>query len=225
MSSSRSSTSRTEPPRLFLITPPIAEAERFRPLLEAAMGAADIACVLVRTATHDDGGAKTIVKALASIIQDAGAALLVSLDHRIAARVDADGVHVLGAGPALDEAIDALQPKKIVGVGALVGRDAAMLAGESGADYVMFGGPDDPEDADSVEERASWWAEIFNVPCVAYAHHPDRALALARTGAEFVALCDGVWDEPASIADTIRAVARALAESTPKEATLDETAP
>ncbi len=203
----------TDAPRLFLITPPVADAERFKPVLAAAIEAADVACVLLRVVARDDGDAKAIVKALAPIAQAGGAALLLALDHRLAARTDADGVHIAGAGQPLMDALAALQPKRIVGAGALVGRDAAMVAGEANVDYVMFGGPDDPESAESVLERASWWAEIFNVPCVAYAHHPDRVAALAATGVEFVALCDGVWDDPANVAETIRRAATALTDA------------
>jgi thiamine-phosphate pyrophosphorylase len=201
----------TDAPRLFLITPPVTNADDFAPLLATAVGAAEVACVLLRTAARDDGETKAIVKALAPIAQDKGAALLLAGDQRLAARTEADGLHVAGAGPTLSEALAALQPKKIVGVGALVGRDAAMVAGESGADYVMFGGPDDPESAESVLERAGWWAEIFNVPCVAYAHRPDLVAALAATGVEFVALCDGLWDDQAAIAAIVRGAADSLA--------------
>ena len=72
----------------------------------------------------------------------------------------------------------------------------------------MFGFPDDPGDA--VVEQVSWWAEIFNVPCVGYAAHPDKAVEIARAGAEFVALCEGLWDAPTTLAATLRAVAAAL---------------
>ena len=208
----------TDAPRLFLITPPIADAEAFRPLLEAAVGAAEIACVLLRTAARDDGETKAIVKSLASIVQDSGAALLLVADHRLAARTEADGVHVAGSGPDLAEALAALQPRRIVGAGALVGRDAAMVAGELGVDYVMFGGPDDPESAESVLERASWWAEIFNVPCVGYAHRPELVFELASTGVEFVALCDGVWDDPIAIETIVRGAAESIAEAGRMEA-------
>ena len=156
---------------------------------------------------------RAIVKALAPVVQDSGAALLLALDHRLAARTEADGIHVTGSGPALAEALAALRPRKIVGAGALVGRDATMVAGDSGADYVMFGGPDDPESAESVLERASWWAEIFNVPCVAYAHRPDLVFDLAATGVEFVALCDGIWDDPAATAAIVRRAAESIADA------------
>ena len=202
----------SEPPRLYLLTPPLAEVGAFSAELETALGAGDVACVLVRLRpAADEGAAKAIVRALAPVVQGRGAALLVEggdrFDSRFVGRTDADGLHVAGTGPALEEALEALRPKKIVGVGGLGDRDTAMTAGESGADYLMFGGPDEPGDAAYVAERVAWWAEIFNVPCVGYCRDPADAAAMARAGAEFVALCDGIWDDPAS---AVAAVTRDL---------------
>ena len=199
----------SEVPRLYLITPRVSDVARFRPLLETALASVEVACVLLRIAVRDDGEAKTMIRALAPVAQAAGAALLVENDPRLAARADADGVHLAGAGAALEEALAAMHPKKIVGVGALASRDEAMVAGEAGADYLMFGGPDMQQSHDETLERVAWWAEIFNVPCVGYASHPDRAMAIAEAGAEFVALCEGVW-EP-DVAAKLREVATALA--------------
>ena len=47
-----------------------------------------------------------------------------------------------------------------------------MVAGEAGADYVLFGEPDSEGDRPATEailERVAWWAELFEPPCVAYA--------------------------------------------------------
>lgn len=194
-------------PRLFLITPPVADAGRFAPLLETAVQAADIACILLRV----EGDATTTIKTLAPIAQRRGIAVLVENEARLAARAAADGVHVDRGVDALAEAIEALRPKKIVGVGNLIDRDAAMIAGEAGADYLMFGGPELGQHHDEVAERIAWWASIFNVPCVGYADHPDRAGAIAEAGAEFVALCAGLWDDPAAIGPILRDVTRAIA--------------
>lgn len=194
----------TERSRLFLVTPPVADAAAFAPLLEAAVGAADVACVLLRLAARDGGAAKAIVRALTPIGQARGAAVLVEDDARLAVRAEADGVHLTtGDGAALGETLAALQPGRIVGVGGLADRDAAMRAGEAGADYVMFEGEEGAG-------MAAWWAEIFNVPCVAVAARPDDVGELARTGAEFVGLRDGLWDAPDAIAATLRAAEAAL---------------
>ena len=90
-----------------------------------------------------------------------------------------------------------------------------MAAGESDVDYLMFGGPDDDEPAEAILERTQWWAEIFNVPCVAFARSLDDVDALAQTGAEFVALESAIWDDPrgpaAAVADAAKRMAGALA--------------
>lgn len=202
----------SETPRLYLITPALSEAGAFLPKLEAAMHDADVACVLLRLAMADEGAAKAIVRAMAPAVQGRGAALLVEgdwrFDSRFVGRTDADGLHVGGVGARLEDALEALKPGKIVGVGGLLDRDAAMVAGESGADYLMFGWPGEADHATSVAERVTWWAEIFNVPCVGYCGDPADASAMARAGAEFIALCDGLWDDPAA---TLAAVARDLA--------------
>ena len=211
-------TAMSDPPRLYLITPSLSETDAFLPKLEVALAAGDVACLLLRIAAADEGAAKAIVRALAPAVQERGAALLVEgdgrFDSRFVGRTDADGLHVAGVGTALDEALESLRPRKIVGVGGLHDRDAAMTAGESGVDYLMFGGPAEPSDADVVMERVAWWAEIFNVPCVGYCRDPAEAAAMARAGADFVALCDGIWDDPVTALlgvtrDLVRDAARA----------------
>jgi thiamine-phosphate pyrophosphorylase len=203
------------PPRLYLITPPLSAVAPFDAALKAALDGADVACVLLRFATMDPGQRKTIAKALIPIAQGADAALLVDDDPQLAARSGADGAHVSGFSQALQDAIDSLKPDRIVGVGALENRDECMNAGESDIDYLMFGAPDDEEPAETIRERAQWWAEIFNVPCVAYARSLADVDALARTGAEFVALEAAIWDDPrgpaAAVADAARRCAGALA--------------
>ena len=200
-------------PRLYLITPPLDEAAPFLPLLEAALEAAEVACLLIRTTSRDEGTIKTIVKALAVPAQQRGVACLVEHEPRLAARAGADGVHMAGSGADLEEALQALRPERIVGAGSLKGRDAAMEAGEAGVDYLMFGGPDEPESHEGVRERVAWWSEIFNVPCVGYARDPARAADLADAGAEFVALCEGVWSDPAATGAVVRGVAAAIAHA------------
>ena len=125
-------------------------------------------------------------------------------------RAGADGVHISGAGRALDDAIESLKPERIVGVGDLATRDDCMNAGEQDVDYLMFGGPDDPATQHDILERTRWWAEIFNVPCVAFARTLEEIEPLADAGAEFIALEAAAWDDKRGPA---AAVAEAAARS------------
>lgn len=182
-------------PEIHLQTPPVEDPAAFRPILEVALRLTRPASLHLRVATADAQIAKRHVQALAAIVQDAGAALLIDppVDLRDVSRCGADGVHV--AGPAgLKVALADLKPDRIVGVGGLKSRDDAMTAGELGVDYVMFGEPR-PDGTvpplDLVVERCAWWAEVFNVPCIGHAPGPDAVPELARTGAEFLGF--GPW--------------------------------
>ncbi|HWG06811.1 MAG TPA: thiamine phosphate synthase [Beijerinckiaceae bacterium] len=204
-------------PRLYLLTPALGDAAGFAPLLEAALDGGDVASVLLLLATRDEGEAKKIVKSLAPMIQQRGAALLLADDPQLAARASADGVHIRGSGAtleqALDDAIQRIKPERIVGVGPLSTKHDAMTAAERDLDYLLFGGPF-PEARGmtlaGIIERVAWWSEIFTVPCIGYAHRLDDVAALASAGADFIALGEAVWSDPRGSAAAIRDAQAAL---------------
>jgi len=187
------------PCSLYLITPPLSaeNAPAFAETFAEVLAAAPVASALVRLAPGAEGAAKAIVAPLVKAAVAANCALILERDARLAARLGADGVHVTGAGEALEEALDSLKPERIVGAGGLRMRDEAMTAGERGADYVMFGEPRGGAPAMALEllvERVGWWSEIFETPCVAYAESIEAARRLAAAGADFVALDAAIWN-------------------------------
>jgi thiamine-phosphate pyrophosphorylase len=183
-------------------------------LLDAALGAARIDSVHLRLAISDEHDAQRFIQALGPVVQDRGAALIIDppADWREVARWGADGVHVGDPDP-LKEALQALKPDRIVGVGGLRSKDAAMEAGEAGVDYVMFGEPradGTVPPAGQVIDRCQWWAEVFTTPCIGYAAGSDMVRPLAATGAEFVALGEWLFSgSPAEVAERMRAAAEA----------------
>jgi thiamine-phosphate pyrophosphorylase len=202
----------TVEPRLYLITPPIADGLAFEPVLETALGACDVACVLLRTAPMDDAMRHRTLRLLAGVAQRHTAACLVENDLELVLGAGLDGVHLAATDSALEAALASLQPAHIVGAGGLTTRDAAMTAGEAGVDYLMFGGPNGVETHAAVVERVAWWAEIFNVPCVGYAEDLAGIAALVRAGADFVALCDAVFDDPRGTAVALGEAAATLSD-------------
>jgi thiamine-phosphate pyrophosphorylase len=193
-------------PRLYLVTPLLADSAKFVSALSEAIGAADIAAVLLRLADDAESTVIKRVKAIAPVIQNAGAALILDNRPDLVARAGADGAHLTGISE-FEAAASSLKPDRIAGAGGLPTRHDAMLAAEHGADYVMFGESDGDGRRPSFEqtlERVAWWQEVFQTPCVGYAASLDEAGALAQAGADFVALGDFVFDgtRPASHAVT-----------------------
>ena len=216
MSAKRRETAGSKPPqRLYLVTPAISDPAAFAGELELALGAGDIAAVLLRLA---DGGERTLierVKRIAAVVQPRDVALVLDNRPEIVARASADGAHLSGVD-RFAAALALLKPERIAGAGGLRSRHDAMLAGEAGADYVMFGEPDRNgrrPSFENLQERLTWWADLFEIPCVAYAAGKDDVRPLVRTGADFIALGDWVWSAPEGAAKAIAAAGASLDEA------------
>jgi thiamine-phosphate pyrophosphorylase len=69
----------------------------------------------------------------------------------------------------------------------------------------MFGDNTRPS-LEALIERVSWWADVFEIPCVAYAATLDEISPLVDAGADFVAIGDALFADP-------RGVARAAADA------------
>ena len=192
-------------PRLYLVTPPVADAQAFSVTLAAALAAGDVAAVLLCLAEGDERTQINRAKTLSPAVQDKGAALLLDGHADLVARAGADGAHLTGIAE-FTSALEQLKPERIVGVGGLTTRHDAMAAAEAGADYVMFGEPGaagERPSFDAIEERVAWWAEVFEAPCVAYAASDEEVAPLAKAGADFVALGDWLWRDPQAIVETM----------------------
>jgi thiamine-phosphate pyrophosphorylase len=200
-------------PRLYLVTPPADDVARLADGLADALAAGDVAAVLLRLPDADERTLITGIKTLASIVQARDAALLLDRHPELVARSGADGAHLTGI-EEFSAAVGSLKPDRIAGCGGTHTRHDAMLAAESGAEYLMFGEPDadgDRPSFDAIAERVAWWAEVFEIPCVGYAASLDEVEPLAAAGAEFIALGDWALADERAIAATVRDAMRRLA--------------
>lgn len=188
--------------------------------LAAALAAAEIASVLIvpaAGATLDAGSIKPLVE----LARRAGAATLIADDAHLARAVKADGVHL-----ALAMSVDPLEAfytarrtageTGVVGVDAGFSRDDAMTLAEAGADYVAFAAPAHLPDREEAREQrdvlAQWWAEIFQIPCVAFdVETADEARALAEARVDFLAIRLPAQQPAAATRDLIVEIAGALA--------------
>ncbi|MET0445156.1 MAG: thiamine phosphate synthase [Pseudorhodoplanes sp.] len=199
-------------PRLYLVAPAAADIGALKLELMAALDSADVAAVLLRLPQEDERALTNRVKALAPTVQNFGAALIVDGHPGIVARGGADGAHLSGI-TAFEDVVGSLKPDRIAGAGRLETRHDAMLAAERGADYVMFGEPDENHQRPALEailERVSWWAEVFQSPCVGYAANAEEVSQLAQAGADFVAVGDFVFSDPRGVGIAVKEAAEKL---------------
>lgn len=206
-------------PQIYLISPLLSLEQDWLPSLEQACDAENIAAILLNLPSGNQHDLVNFVKRLAKPPQDKGIAILISVTDDdpvpLAIRAGLDGVHVTS-----DVSMHHKKLKNglMLGAGHLKTRDEAMVAGEAGADYLMFGEPFNgvmPFQSETLE-RATWWAELFETPCVAYAQDLSAVPPLAQTGAEFIAV-DFVWSHPQGIVEALKSVQDCLTQSVSHE--------
>ncbi len=185
--------------RLYLIAEP---AGLEAGLLAGALSGGDVACLLL-TAIGPD---RTAASELCEIAQSNGVAVVIDRDIDAAASIGADGVHIDADRDAYESARDRLGDEAIIGIDCGRSRHDAMAFAELGASYVAFA----PGDGQS--EMVKWWAELFEVPCVAWEiPDHDAAAELASLGCDFVSLAPGRWSRSQDgMAETINGWNRVL---------------
>ncbi|CZT33099.1 thiamine phosphate synthase [Rhizobium sp. 9140] len=206
--------------RLVLIVPDIADATERARIVGDALKGGDVASVIVPQYGLDDQAFQKHAEALVPLIQEAGAAALVAGDTRVAGRVRADGLHVEGNHEVMTEAMEKFSPKLIVGGGNAADRHHALEIGEAKPDYIFFGklnGDIKPEAHGKNVALGEWWSSMIEIPCIVMGGaDPASALAVAESGAEFVALHRAVFEVPKRAAAVIAEVNALLDEKAPR---------
>lgn len=206
--------------RLVLVLPDTADADEQARIAGDALRGGDVASVIIPQYALDDRVFQDHAEKLVPIIQSAGAAALVVNNSRVAGRAKADGLHISGSIADLAEAIEKHAPKLIVGGGNAKERHAALEIGELQPDYIFFGkldGDIKPEPHSKNLALAEWWASMVEIPCIVMGGtDPESVVAVAESGAEFVALRLAVFADPEQAASVVARVNALLDEKAPR---------
>src|SRR3954463_2308228 len=188
---------RTEPAKLYLISPQDVGGP-FPERLRAAVQPGVAAAFQLRVKDVEEHELARLAEPLQRICADADVAFIVNDSMALAKRLGADGVHLGQSDGDIPEARALLGPGAQIGRTCHDSRHLAMEAGEQGADYVAFGAfyptTTKPSDYRPKPSILSWWASIFEIPCVAIGGiTAGNAKPLVDAGADFVAVCQAVW--------------------------------
>jgi thiamine-phosphate pyrophosphorylase len=187
--------------RLYLITPPALDPDRFANDLEDALAGGDVASLQLRLKDVEDDAVRRATQILRPIAQDRGVAFIMNDRPDLAAELDCDGVHVGEEDMPYAEARRLLGLDRIVGVTCGASRDRAITAAEAGADYVAFGAffPSATKAAKhhANPELLRDWSETTVVPCCAIGGITQRNCEpLVEAGADFLAVISAIWSHP-----------------------------
>ncbi len=201
--------------RIYLVVPSRADEASERRLGRILAGGT-VSCALLGCDAQGRVDRSLAARLLARA-RECDVAFLFESDLEAAAELTADGVHIEGDLERYAAARHALGADAIIGADCGLSRHCAMELGERGADYVAFGDPrpvTGTHAGERQEDLISWWAELFEVPCVAWdVEDVEMAVTLARHGADCVAVHDASWNRAEAQADAFADLAEALAKT------------
>ncbi len=187
--------------------------------LAMALEAEDIACVLLRQDAAGEESLRPSIDVLQPVAHQHEVAFLIEDHPALAAETGCDGVHLSGNGEAIAAARRTLGADAIIGASCGQSRHAAIVAGESGVDFVAFGGFGGGTASEAPSEAAdpellSWWQAMMTIPCVAVGGIDlGNARDMAHAGADFVAVARAIWDHPEGPATAVQTLANELASA------------
>ena len=205
------------PCQLYLISPLDVGGE-FPQRLAEALDAGPVAAFQFRVKGVDQHEAARLAEPLQRLCAERDVAFIVNDDVSLARRLGADGVHLGQSDGDPREARQVLGPKAQIGVTCHDSRHLAMEAGEAGADYVAFGAffPTATKETRHRPDPSilGWWSALFELPCVALGGiTPENGRVLAEAGADFLAVCSGVWNHSDGPAAAVNAFHEILSRS------------
>jgi len=208
---------RTAPAKLYLISPQDvggAFPDRLKAALEPGLAAA----FQLRVKDVDEHELARLAEPLQRICADAEVAFIVNDSMALAKRIGADGVHLGQSDGDIREARALLGPTAQIGKTCHDSRHLAMEAGEAGADYVAFGAfyPTTTKEVHHHPDPSilGWWTTLFELPCVAIGGiTAANAAPLVQAGADFLAVCNAVWNAEGGEAAAVKAFEVVLGDS------------
>jgi thiamine-phosphate pyrophosphorylase len=186
--------------QIYLISPPVIDdIEAFKKSLTEVIYANCVSVFQLRLKDIANRDIVLIGKQIVPMLQEAGIAVIINDNARIAKDLHADGVHLGQEDGDINEA------RKILGKDAIIGRTChnsrhlAMEAAEHGADYVAFGAFFDTLTKETHHKATpdilTWWQDLMEIPCVAIGGiNTENALPIINAGADFIAVSSGVWN-------------------------------
>ena len=185
--------------QLYLITPPVIDLNDFPGQLTEALDGGPVATVQLRLKDASDAEIIAAAEVLMPICHARDVAFIINDRPDLAKNIGTDGVHIGQDDMAYKDARAIVGDDCIVGVTCKASRHLSMTAAEQGADYVAFGAffPTGTKEGTTPAdiEILSWWAELFEMPCVAIGGITvENAAPLIAVGADFIAVSSGVWN-------------------------------
>lgn len=188
---------------VYLATPVLRDVETFLPVLARGLQQHAPAAVLLRLADAPDAVLAKMIQGVQAVVQAQDIALMLEDRPALAASTGCDGVHLSTsfAAASVKEVRRQIGDDLQLGVSVGGSRDAAMRAGEAGADYISFSTaipvvPAEGEAPESLTDLVRWWGLVMELPAVVEVEAPAQVEPFAQAGADFIQPGPAFWENP-----------------------------
>ena len=200
-------------PQIYLITPPDLDLAVFPDRLAAVLDSADIACIRLSLASHDENRIARVADALRGVAHARDVALVIETHILMVERLGLDGVHLTDGARSIRKVRKDLGNDAIIGAFCGITRHDGISAAEAGADYVAFGPVGETPLGDGSKAEADlfeWWSEMIEVPVVAEGSLTADLIAKLGPVTDFFGIGNEVWQNDDAVG-TLRALLAPLA--------------
>ncbi len=203
-----------DPCRLYLRLPACVGKDSVNDL-QCALSGGDIACILLKSQLE-----RPVDQDLACQLRETAHAHLVAFlvedNWQLAELIGADGIHLSTRLTVTEEAYR--RARNHLGEESIIGancnsRHSAMVHGELGAQYVAFGDDNEKCDFDNKQdlELITWWAELFEVPVIAWNVKQIETAESLKRHADFIAVENAIWNHDGGAEQAVKAFNAVLA--------------
>ena len=190
-------------PQIYLITPPDLDLAVFPDRLAAVLDSADVACIRLSLASHDEDRIARVADALRGVAHARDVALVIETHILMVERLGLDGVHLTDGARSIRKVRKDLGNDAIIGAFCGITRHDGISAAEAGADYVAFGPVGDTPLGDGSKAEAElfeWWSEMIEVPVVAEGSLTADLIAKLGPATDFFGIGNEVWQNDDAVA-------------------------
>ena len=187
-----------EQPQICLITPPTIELSNFPDQLSRVLDFAEIACIRLALAGHDEDTIARAADACREIAHAHDVAIVISNHVLLAQRLGLDGVHLDDGARSVRAVRKVLGADAIVGSFCGVSNHDGMTAGEAGADYVAFGPVGNAALGDGTQAEKNlfqWWSEMIEIPVIAEGGMTTDLVHELSPCTDFFGVGDEIWSQ------------------------------
>lgn len=185
--------------KLYLITPPKININKFAISLSEVLKTSLVSCLQLRLKDVKDKDIIEAARILKPICSNYNVPFILNDRLDLVRELEVDGVHLGQEDASISEARKLLGPNAIIGASCYNSKHQAMEAAEAGANYVAFGAFFDTK-TKNPKTRAKIntikdWVFISDVPCVAIGGiNPSNCIELVSAGVDFLAVIGCIWN-------------------------------